>query len=142
MSALGGSSLLTMDQTPAARLSPLSVGELLQRARSETGLTDFGDDAFREALDHFVAAINDESLLDAAALKRQEGEIVSSLATRLRLRAYFERYPEAAAQQIKAPVIIVGAQRSGTSKLFRVIASDPQWNKLYTWEALNPDHWR
>jgi len=34
--------------------------------------------------------------------------------------------------------VIVGLQRAGTSKLFRNIAADPQWNVLYTWLAVNP----
>jgi len=123
---------------PAAREHPLNVETLLGRARARAMLEDFGDPAFRVALDRFVEAINTESLLNADALAQQEADIVSSLMTRLRIRDYFRRHPEIEGEEIRAPVIIVGAQRTGTSKLFRVMASDPQWNVLYTWEALNP----
>src|SRR4029453_18462010 len=50
---------------PAARLKPLNVETLLERARARAMLQDFGDPAFRVALDRFVEAINTESLLNA-----------------------------------------------------------------------------
>ena len=49
-----------------------------------------------------------------------------------------EGYNHLGAQSVVPAMVIVGPQRSGTSKLFRVIAADPQWSKLYTWQAMNP----
>jgi hypothetical protein len=54
------------------------------------------------------------------------------------MEAILARFPEIGDEQILAPLIIVGPQRSGTSKLFRAVASDPQWNFLPTWQAIDP----
>ena len=42
-----------------ARLGP--VDEVLGMARARTGLDDFGDDSFRDGLERFVRALQDEA---------------------------------------------------------------------------------
>ena len=39
--------------------------ELMERATAQTGLTDFGDDSFREGLELLVGAFRDEAHLNA-----------------------------------------------------------------------------
>ena len=47
----------------AASIVPIEVGELLRSASARTGLDDFGDDGFREALATLVESLNNEAEL-------------------------------------------------------------------------------
>jgi hypothetical protein len=46
----------------------LNADGLIATAHAQTGLSDFGDPSFREGLDVFVSALNDEALLTPRAL--------------------------------------------------------------------------
>lgn len=120
--------------------SPLQADAdaLLAQARRLTGLEDFGPDNFEAALRVLVLAMREEANLTERGLQTQLQEILSGLCVNLRTHASFVVHPEIEQQPIVAPVVIVGLQRTGTSKLFRNLAADPQWNVLYTWLALNP----
>jgi hypothetical protein len=110
---------------------------LVAAARDETGLHDFGPESFVDALDVLVESMKHEARLTPDGLHEQLEQSKRSLVTHLRMQHYLDRYPEILAEPIVAPVVIVGPQRTGTSKLFRMIAADPQWNVLMTWQALN-----
>jgi hypothetical protein len=111
---------------------------LIAEARRRTGLVDFGPPGFEPPLRSVVRAIRDEAGLTDEGFARAMQNLVRNLTLRLQMQDYFARYPEIEDQEIVAPVVIIGLQRTGTSKLFRNIAADPQWNVLYTWQALNP----
>jgi hypothetical protein len=123
--------------SPASKHVPSAV-ELSRAARIATGLTDFGPEPFEEALSVLLQAIGTEANFSADGLAAELAEIRTLLVNRLRIEAMFARFPEIRAEPIQSPVIIIGPQRSGTSKLFRSIAADPQWNFLPTWQAINP----
>jgi len=112
--------------------------ELIARARQQTGLTDFGPNTFEEAMRSQVTCAATESGMTDAALTGYLHGAVRSLSLILRMQDFFARHPEIEEQEIVAPVVIIGLQRTGTSKLFWNIAADAQWNVLYTWQALNP----
>ena len=111
---------------------------LVDRARAVTGLSDRGPDDFYPALEVLTSAIREEAELTDEGLQIQLRELLDNLCVTLRSQAFHAAHPEIAEQPITAPVVIVGLQRTGTSKLFRNIAADPQWNVLQTWIALDP----
>lgn len=111
---------------------------LVAEARRRTGLHDFGSNNFDEALQRALAAVATEGNLTEQGLERTLQSFVRHMVSRLRMQEFFTRHPEIEEQEVTAPVIIIGLQRTGTSKLFRNIAADPQWNVLYTWQAINP----
>jgi hypothetical protein len=111
---------------------------LIAAARKATGLEDFGPNDFGEALCVLLQAIREEANFTEPALARTLPNLVRHMSVRLQMQDFFTRYPQIEAQPITAPVVIIGLQRTGTSKLFRNVAADPQWNVLYTWQALNP----
>jgi hypothetical protein len=118
---------------------------LIAEARRRTGLQDFGPNRFDASLRSQVTAAATEGNLTEPALANYLQVAVRNLSMMLRMQDFFVRYPEIAAQKIVAPVVIIGLQRTGTSKLFWNITADPQWNVLYTWQALNPippDGWK
>jgi hypothetical protein len=60
------------------------------------------------------------------------------LSVRLRAEHYFKKHPEILEQPLYPVMVIIGLQRTGTTKLHRMLASDPDTRALQSWEALNP----
>jgi hypothetical protein len=124
--------------TVAAKTLDASVEALNAEARRMTGLEDFGPNNFDEPLRVLIDNILRDGNLTEKGLVQARHSMIRHLSTRLRMQDFFTRHPEIEEQEIVAPVVVVGLQRTGTSKLFGNIAADPQWNVLYTWQALNP----
>jgi NAD(P)-dependent dehydrogenase (short-subunit alcohol dehydrogenase family) len=122
----------------AARLLPLEVPALVRAARRRTGLEDFGDEGFLPALERLVAAMGDEARLTATGHVIQHARLVEALCTRLRLRALERAHPELTTLVLPPVVVIAGVQRTGTTKLHRLLAADPDTRALRSWEALDP----
>jgi Sulfotransferase family len=116
----------------------MHVDALVDDARRNTSLENFGDERFREPLAVLLDAVVTEANLTEQALAGQRQSLVHALEVRLRAQQYFDTHSEIAAEHVSPAFVIVGPQRSGTSKLFRLVAADPRWTKLYTWQALNP----
>jgi len=114
-----------------------TAASLVEAAQAKAGLHDFGPESFVDALDVLVESMKHEARLTPDGLSEQLEQSKRSIVTHLRMQDYLDRFPDIIDGPIVAPVIIVGPQRTGTSKLFRLIAADPQWNVLHTWQALN-----
>ncbi len=119
-------------------MTSLHPNELIAEAREISGLRTFGDDDFIEPLTVLTRSIMAEGRLTASGLERTRQKLIHSLISRLRLEEFYRRYPEIENEAIVAPTVVLGLQRSGTTKLFRVLASDPQWHVLRTWEGITP----
>lgn len=122
----------------AARLWPLEVPALLRRARRRTGLEDFGEEGFLPALERLVASMRDEARLSPTGHVIQHTRLVEALCTRLRLRALEQAHPELETLALPPVVVVAGVQRTGTTKLQRLLAADPDARALQSWEALDP----
>ena len=107
-------------------------------AARRTGLTDFGDDSFREPLALFTRALDEEAALTPVGRFVARRELDTLLENRLRIEETFARHPEIAQQEIAAPLFVTGTGRSGTSILHELLAQDPRQRVLETWEALRP----
>ncbi len=114
------------------------VSELIDRARSQSGLTDFGGDSFREGLEILVAALENEARLNDVGRGAIYGQIVSFLTQRLEVEDWYARHPEIDEQEIVAPLIGIGLPRTGSSALGCLLGEDPAARSLRTWESLNP----
>ena len=99
---------------PLVRLDP---GTLVARAARTTGLTDFGDDAFREPLAVLLRAFEDEAALTPLGRFTARADVVRLLENRLRMRDTHVRHPDIATQPVRRPLFIVGLPRTGTSIL-------------------------
>ena len=126
--------------SPAA-LVPLDEQSLLDTARGQAGLDDFGDDdssAWRDGLGVFVRALEDEADLTLLGRLMARNDLVRALVNRLEVRATLARHPEIADVPIDAPLLVVGTGRSGTSLLHELLAQDPRHRVARTWELLHP----
>jgi len=116
----------------------LSVDALVAAARAATGLGDFGDERFRAPLGKLVGAIEREAELTPLGHLITRRRIVGLLANLLRAQALYAARPEILREEIRAPIFIVGLQRTGTTMLHRLLARDPGLRSLASWEALSP----
>jgi hypothetical protein len=118
-----------VDLTPAA---------LMDRARAETGLSDFGPDDFVERLDVYCTSLREEAGLSAVGRYNNAQQIVKSLRNRLLVEDLVARHPQVLDVEIRAPIIICGLPRTGTTHLHNLISSDPALRSLVYWESLEP----
>ena len=116
----------------------LDRAALLQAARRRTGLEDFGAPAFREPLGRLLAAIDREARLTPTGRLMARANLVRVLAQRLRIEQALRRHPEIEQVTLEPPIFIVGLQRTGTTLLHRLLATDPRLRFLASWEAVSP----
>lgn len=116
----------------------LDVGRMIDAARRQTGLSDFGDEWFVEPLDVLVRSINAEARLTPLGVRIQRSRIVSALSIRLRVERLLREHPEIHDIRLGRTIVIAGLQRTATTTLHRLIAADPRARALRSWEALNP----
>jgi hypothetical protein len=111
---------------------------LMAAAVEVTGLDDFGDDAFRERLEVLCMAFRTEAGLSPAGVTSTAGLLTQLLANRLLIEDTVKRHPEIVEIDIKAPIIICGLPRTGTTHLHNLISADPALRSLPYWESLEP----
>ena len=103
-----------------------------------TGLDDFGDPWFERPFARLLASLRDEARLNAAGEFAAEAQFHHVLRDRLLARMWFDRHPEILARPIPRPVVIVGPMRSGTTRIQRLLASDPRFAHLRSFETISP----
>lgn len=126
----------------AARLlglpNRLDAEKMRARARSRTGLRDFGDEWFLEPLAVLVDAINAEAELTPLGQWIQKARLTGALAKRLRVEHLLRQRPEIRDIDLGRIIVIAGLQRTGTTTLHRLIGAHPRARVLLAWEALDP----
>jgi hypothetical protein len=124
----------------ARRLLPLDSDPLLASAVASLGggeFGDFGDPRWRERFAALVAALDAAELSVVGRLLTRE-ELLRSLRSRLMLARALDADPAISREPIRAPVIVTGPARSGTSILFELLWLDPAFRAPLAWEALHP----
>ncbi|MDH4041861.1 MAG: sulfotransferase, partial [Gammaproteobacteria bacterium] len=116
----------------------LEIEQLLQAARDQTGLSDFGGDDYREPLERLVNALNTEARLNDFGRIRAQMTINAGLTTRLQIVDYLKAHPEVRDEQVVKPLFIVGLPRTGTTALHHMLNQDSGNRTLRLWEAQNP----
>ncbi len=124
----------------AAKNMPVVFSEeaVLEAARKQTGLSDFGSDDFRERLDVWLRAVEEDRELSAVGRIGVFRDIARYAATRLRFEDLLKRHPEILDVEIEQPIIIAGLPRSGTTHLLNLIAADERLRSLPYWESIEP----
>lgn len=115
-----------------------TTSQLIEQAKQETGLHDFGDPRCFEGLDVYVETIERHTKDEQAQgrlLKIQYKKLIS----RLKIFAAFEQHPEILKEEIISPLFVTGLPRSGTSALLNLMAADPNNRPLAQWELRHPE---
>jgi hypothetical protein len=116
----------------------LDKDRLIKAARKSTGLQDLGNNFWDEPLERLIYSINNEAKLHPAGRFITQKRLENLLSVRLRAESCFKRFPEILEQELYPVTLIIGLQRTGTTKLHRMLASNPETRALMSWEALNP----
>ena len=124
--------------TTAGFQEKFSAADMLAQASTETGLEDFGDEEFREALTRLVESTNNDVVLSPLGALAFKGEVHRILVNRLRFAEDLRRHPEILNENVSDPIVILGLPRTGTTKLQRFMAADPDVQRLEYWRLLNP----
>jgi hypothetical protein len=111
---------------------------LIRAAKKATGLQDFGKDFQDEPLDRLLHSINEEAGLHPIGNFITRQRMINLLCVRLRAEDLFRRYPVILEQPLLPAWVILGLQRTGTTKLHRLLAADDNHRVLLSWEAINP----
>jgi len=129
------------DDLLQALKTDLILENIIADARAETGLDDFGDNSFMEGLIVYLDSLEKDAQLSPIGRAGKRLRLVEILCNRLRARKMFQEHPEILEQEIKDPVFIIGLPRTGTTKLQRMIAADPNVAFLRYYQSFNPVPW-
>ncbi len=116
----------------------LAPEPLMAGAAEQTGLDDFGPDDFVERLDILCRALRTEARLSPAGVFAQYSMLTGLLRNRLRLEDRVRRHPEILDLEVRAPIVICGLPRTGTTHLHNLMSADPALRSLPYWESLEP----
>lgn len=119
-------------------LTPFAATALLDDASAATGLSDFGEDSFREGLDILLSSLRDEARLHDGGRAFLARRIVGHLSQRLQVEDWYRRHPEIDDVPIIAPLIGLGLPRTGSTALSMLLAQDPGVRYLRRWESAQP----
>jgi hypothetical protein len=113
----------------------LAPSSIVAAAAKTAGSADLGSESYREPLDVFVQACENEAELTTFGRILIAKMLASALANRIDLHRWSLEHPEVQAERIDSPWIIVGLPRTGTSVLSMLLGLDPTARPLLQWEA-------
>lgn len=112
--------------------------ELMAQATAQTGLTDFGEDSFREGLEILVRSFRTEARLNATGEAVIYPRLVRTLGQRLQVEDWYRRHPEIDEVEVRSPVFGIGLPRTGSTALSLLLAQDPNRRYIRRWESSEP----
>jgi len=126
----------------AARLGigipSLEESSLIGAARRRSGLEHFVDESFRTPMRRLLYSLEEEADLHLLGRAVMRSSVIRVLECRLRLENLSDLQPEIPEIPVTRPIFIAGLQRTGTTKLHRLLSSDPRLRSVSAAEALNP----
>ncbi|MEL6723321.1 MAG: sulfotransferase, partial [Pseudomonadota bacterium] len=107
-------------------------------AERQTGLSDWGETNFLEALRVLLDACQKEAGLSLTGQHWLQQECIHSLANRLRIQDTLKNDPAILEVPVRRPLFIATLPRSGSTFLHRLLAQDTQARVLLHWELQQP----
>jgi hypothetical protein len=131
--------ILSLLEKAGLMRQPLHAEALVAAAQRQTGLDDFGDEAFREPLSRLIASCRTEARLNILGRCALTQDILQLLTNRLQIQHDRIKWPRIADEPIVAPIFIVGLPRTGTTLLHGLLAQDlDNSHAPATWEVMFP----
>ena len=113
----------------------MNVKDLLDAAKAETGLNDFGDESMFDPLGRLVDSLNKEAKLSERGQQIVAGSLTATLSNRLRIEDYLKQHPALLDQPIEKPLFVFGLPRTGTTLVINLLSVDPARRCFLRWEA-------
>lgn len=111
---------------------------LMEKVSASAGLTDFGDDSYREGLTRLLDSVEREAGLGEAAAQQLIGVVERRLLNRLQVEQWYGDHPELEQLEVGPVTSIAGLPRTGTTALVNILSLDEQFRPLRNWEQNNP----
>lgn len=131
----GFGALLEKTRIPSTRMF---ATDLIETAKRRSGLDDFGEGEFFDALSRLLDSCQDEAQLNLVGRIALKTDVLETLCARLQMERDRQQHPAITRQKIREPLFIVGLPRSGTSVLHRLLGADPQHRSPLMWEVRAP----
>lgn len=110
-----------------------TVDDLHASATRLTGLSDFGDDDYRDALEVLLESYARDERLTPLGSKMSRVFLRGALVARLLSESAWAQHPRHADVPITRPIFVTGLPRTGTTALHRLLAADPAHQGLEMW---------
>lgn len=115
----------------------MTPSEIIEAAKSATGLRKFHSESFREGLDLLIEGYDQTRGLTLGGRQMLEQRLVSLLSQRLKIDDWLQRHPAALTRPITQPVFILGVPRTGTTLMANLLGLDLRHRMLWSWESDN-----
>ena len=112
--------------------------DLLEIAKAESGLANYGDEAFIEGLEILVDSLNTEASLNSTGEHALRGIVLRYLRQRLEVEEWYRLHPETGQLDVCDPLFGVSLPRTGSTALSYLLSCDPGVRYLRTWESAQP----
>jgi len=116
----------------------LNAAEIIARAQDRVGVEDSDPTAARN-LAHLVETLNSTGRLSAEGERRSSDLFTLDTINRLDGIKWLRDHPEIAAEEIDAPVFLMGLPRSGTTYFQYLFDRDPRFRLIRTWQSMAPN---
>jgi len=112
--------------------------DLLDHARRQTGLQDFGDPPVGPALSVLMKSLAEEANLHRLGRFLARVHLRDLLETRLHLVDAWNRIDGLPEQPLRRPIFVTGVPRSGSTFLHELLSQDPANRAPRVWEVMYP----
>ena len=116
----------------------LAQSDLLAAAQRRTGLREFGERSFEDALAMLLRSYNEEANLSAFGRFAARWDVIRLLSNLLILHHAEASEPAILERPIRRPIFITGLPRSGTTFLHSLLAQDPTNLVPRFWQTIYP----
>jgi len=106
-------------------------------ASARAGADDFGPPDYCQGLRLLLQAF-DEAPFSASGRRFAFGALTGVLVARLYAQSGWSRHPQYRSVAIRAPLVITGIPRTGTTALHKLLSVDPQFQGIERWLAATP----
>jgi hypothetical protein len=96
------------------------------RALGDADAGVLGEADWQSGLERYLASAVEDGRLNALGARMVADTAVGRLRARRAMARHLEEHPHVLARRLLAPIVITGGWRTGTTFLFRMLASDPR----------------
>ena len=104
----------------------LDPDTLLARALGDDPVDALGDDDWREGFARYLESAAEDGRLNALGTRMAGDTAVGRLRARRAMARHLAAHPDVRERRLLAPIVITGGWRTGTTFLFRMLATDPR----------------
>ncbi|MCB1255761.1 MAG: sulfotransferase [Microthrixaceae bacterium] len=128
------------DRSTNPKSYSLDPAEVIERAVAAGGSVDEFVGDWRTGLEHFCGSAAEDGRLNALGARAIGEQAVSKLIAGAKGAARIDEDPSIATKELLPPIVITGGWRTGTTFLFRLLATDPRLRALLPVDLTQP--WR